>query len=326
MVGQHRMARMYMRLANDAVRGIGDQSVLGWVDLMAVTYLVGAGAWSEMDEIIPRGTAIQEALGDRRRLQETVMVGACGDYFRGHFEQSLAGCDRVAQLAVPVEEWQPRVWSLAGRVQASIARFGAAETLRQLGNHPVANQTWKSVDGIWLAGAMSRCYLKAGDLSGARREADRVLAFMPDTPPVAGYVLEGYAGPTETWLQVWATARTDAERTEALGHVQKCLATLKRFAGIFPVGEPRAALCQGIHERTAGRPAKAAASFERSVAAATRLEMPYEAGRAALELGALIGASDPRGAAFFDGAYATFDRIGAVDDAREVLRRRRPAA
>ena len=136
MVGQHRMARMYMRLAEQAVRDITDQAVLGWVDLMAVTYLVGAGAWAEMDEIIPRATAIQEALGDRRRLQETVMVGACGDFFRGRFVQSLAASERVASLAVDAEGFQPRVWSTAGLVQAGVVQYRSHRDIAPAGGQP----------------------------------------------------------------------------------------------------------------------------------------------------------------------------------------------
>ncbi len=323
MVGQHRMARMYMRLADQAVRDITDQAVLGWVDLMAVTYLVGAGAWAEMDEIIPRATAIQEALGDRRRLQETVMVGACGDFFRGRFVQSLAASERVASLAVDAEGFQPRVWSTAGLVQAGVVQSGATETLRRLAGNPVVGQTWQSIDGLWLAGALARCYLRAGNLEAARIEAERVLELMPTTPPVAGYVLEGYAGATEVHVALWAGAVSDAARTTAHVAVKRGLSTLERFAGMFPVGEPRSALCRGLYERARGRHTRAAAAFERSMAAGTRLEMPYEVALAAVELGLLLGPRHSRGGALLDQAYRAFETLGAAEDARLALRRRR---
>jgi serine/threonine protein kinase/tetratricopeptide (TPR) repeat protein len=322
MVGQHRMARMYMRLARQAEDGITDQAALGWVDLMAVTYLVGAGAWAEMDEIIPRATALQEALGDRRRLQETVMVGACGDYFRGRFAESLVASGRVWSLAVDAEGWQPRVWSTAGLVQAGLVT-GAADTLRRLTGNTVVGQTWHSIDGLWLAGALARCYLRVGNLEAARIEAERALALMPKTPPVAGYVLEGYAGATEVQIALWARAVPPAARTEAHAAARRGLSTIERFAGMFPVGEPRAALCRGLYERVLQRDTKAAAAFERGRAAGERLQMPYEAALASVELGLLLGPRDSRGVTLLDRAYQTFDALGAAEDARLTLRRRR---
>ena len=323
MVGQHRMARMYMRLAEEAVRDITDQSVLGWVDLMTVTYLVGACAWAEMDVIIPRATAIQEALGDRRRLQETVMVGACGDFFRGRFAQSLSASQRVAKLAVDAEGFQPRVWSTAGLVQAGSVRDGADETLRRLAGSPTVGHTWQSIDGLWLAGALARCYLRAGNLEAARVEAERVLELMPKTPPVAGYVLEGYAGATEVYMALWAGTDSHAAQDSAGAAAKRCLITLERFAGMFPVGEPRAALCRGFYERGRGRDSRAAAAFERSRAAGIRLEMPYEVALATAELGLLLGPRHSRGAALLDQAYHAFETLNATDDARLTERRRR---
>jgi serine/threonine protein kinase/tetratricopeptide (TPR) repeat protein len=306
MVGQHRMARMYMRLARQAEKGLTDQAALGWVDLMAVTYLVGVGAWAEMDAIIPRATALQEALGDRRRLQETVMVGACGDYFRGRFAQSLTASERVWNLAVDAEGWQPRVWSTAGLVQAGLAT-GAADTLARLAGNPIVGQTWPSIDGLWLAGALARCYLRVGNLEAARLEAERALELMPKTPPVAGYVLEGYAGATEVQIALWAGDASPEARKAA----ERGLSTIERFAGMFPVGEPRAALLRGLYERVLRRDAKAAAAFERARAAGERLQMPYEAALASLELG------------LFDQAHQTFEALGAAEDARITQRRRR---
>ena len=323
MVGQHRMARMYMRLAREAVRDIADPSVLAWVDQMVATYSVGAGGWTDMDEVVPRSMAIHQALGDRRRLQEIVIVGACSDYFRGRFTESVAAGDRIASQA-SAGELQPQLWSTALRVQAGQIQRGAAETIRMLTGNAVIGRTWHSVEGLWLAGTTARCYLRAGDLDGARLEAARALELMPKSPPVAGFVLEGYAGAAEALLALWAgadheTARRAADHADLI----RCLATLERFAGNFPVGEPRAALCRGIYERAKGRAVHAATAFERSLAAGERLQMPYEVALAAAELGALLGPQHSRGSLLLAQAYRAFDAMGAADDARLTLRRGR---
>ena len=249
------------------------------------------------------------------------MVGACGDYFRGRFAQSLAASERVWSLAVDAEGWQPRVWSTAGLVQAGLVT-GAADTLRRLAGSPVVGQTWHSIDGLWLAGALARCYLRADDLEAARIEAERALELMPKTPPVAGYLLEGYAGATEA-LIVLARAVSVESRAEAITAAQRGLSTLERFAGMFPVGEPRAAFCRGLYELALGRKTKAIAAFERGRAAGERLQMPYESALAGVELGLLLGPRHSRGASLIAQASKTFDALGAIDDARFTLRRRR---
>ena len=157
----------------------------------------------------------------------------------------------------------------------------------------------------------------------ARLEAERALELMPKTPPVAGYVLEGYAGATEVQIAMWARAASPDMRATARTAAERGLSTIERFAGMFPVGEPRAALCRGLYERVLGRDAKAAAAFERAKAAGERLEMPYEAALASVELGLLLGARHLRGTALLDQAYQTFDALGAAEDARITQRRRR---
>jgi hypothetical protein len=124
---------------------------------------------------------------------------------------------------------------------------------------------------------------------------------------VAGYVLEGYAGATEVQIALWAGDASPEARKAA----ERGLSTIERFAGMFPVGEPRAALLRGLYERVLRRDAKAAAAFERARAAGERLQMPYEAALASLELG------------LFDQAHQTFEALGAAEDARITQRRRR---
>jgi hypothetical protein len=54
-------------------------------------------------------------------------------------------------------------------------------------------------------------------------------------------------------------------------------ANLGRFASIYPIGRPRAALFQGDIEAHLGKPARAAKLWRRALASALQLNMPADA-------------------------------------------------
>lgn len=284
MMGQHGLARKYMALARNAAAEIANPGVSAWVDLMAITYLVGTGPWAEAEAAFARAAALYEQIGDRRRLQETTIVGGAALYFSGRFEDCRRHCARVDEIAIKAEEWQPRAWSLAGEIQALVAGERDAEALRLIGAHPVLERSWNGVEGIWLHGVLARCRLRAGDVTGARQEASRAVRLMEGTMPTAAFALEGYAGAAETWLRIGAASPDPASAAEARGYARQSLRALQQFARLFPVGRPRAALCQGLFEESSGRPRRAEAAFTRSGDAARRLAMPYEIALASREI------------------------------------------
>jgi len=295
MIGRHGLARKYMALARDAAAELANPGVSAWVDLMAITYLVGVGPWPEADAAFARAAATYETLGDRRRLQETTIVGAVAQYYSGRVEESHRLCERVHEIALKAEEWQARAWSLAGVIQALTASGREREALRIAAGNPILDRAWPGVDGIWVYGVLAQCRLRAGDLDGARHEATRALQLMAGTLPTAAYALEGYAGTAETWLRIWAQAREPAEAAAARQSARKCLRSLKQFAGIFPVGRPRLALYRGLVEEAAGRPARAEAAFAQSLAAAEQLHMPHEIALASGELARIRARQVPGG-------------------------------
>jgi len=52
--------------------------------------------------------------------------------------------------------------------------------------------------------------------------------------------------------------------------------SLRRYAHVFPIGQPRALLCQGLLAWVQGRPIQARKAWRRSLAAAERLGMRYD--------------------------------------------------
>jgi hypothetical protein len=79
------------------------------------------------------------------------------------------------------------------------------------------------------------------------------------------------------------------------------------------VGQPRAWLYQGVFDWLAGKPRRAVRAWRQSLAAAERLDMPYEQGLAHYEIGrhAEPGAERQK---HLDQACALLTRCGAVYD------------
>jgi tetratricopeptide (TPR) repeat protein len=66
---------------------------------------------------------------------------------------------------------------------------------------------------------------------------------------------------------------------------REACANLHQYARVFPIGQPRAWLWQGVYEWLSGHSRKAQQAWRKSLAAAQRLAMPYEQGLAHYEIG-----------------------------------------
>jgi len=119
-----------------------------------------------------------------------------------------------------------------------------------------------------------------------------------------------------------AEARLDAasvpERRTMLRRARLTCTTLLRYAKVFPIGQPSAWLWLGLEHWLHGRKPKAVRAWRRSVAAGERLAMPYETGRAHLELGRHLDATDDARSEHLARAREIFEHLGAAHDERRV--------
>jgi len=87
---------------------------------------------------------------------------------------------------------------------------------------------------------------------------------------------------------------------------------LRRFARVFPIGQPHAWLCQGSYDWLNGKHSRAHRAWLKSIAHAEKLEMPYEEGLAHYELGRhAIGDERHR---HLTRAIEIFERLGVMYD------------
>ena len=130
--------------------------------------------------------------------------------------------------------------------------------------------------------------------------------------PTAPYAMEGYAGAAEVFLHAWQ----DGESKYRSSAMKGCNA-MKKFAGVFPLGQPRLKLYLGLFEWLDGKPEKARLHWQDALAEAGKLNMPYEQGRAYLYQGKHILAGSEKLTAL-NCALEIFERIDARYEAEQV--------
>jgi hypothetical protein len=102
----------------------------------------------------------------------------------------------------------------------------------------------------------------------------------PSTQPACGH-RGSLPGPQ---ANLKSRAGSSRSRSELEKQAKLACKAARAFGAIFPIGQPYAALFQGIYEQLAGKPSAAREALEKCVELSRKLAMPYEEGRALLEL------------------------------------------
>ncbi|HMZ44823.1 MAG TPA: hypothetical protein PLI15_17365, partial [Anaerolineales bacterium] len=119
--------------------------------------------------------------------------------------------------------------------------------------------------------------------------------------------LEGYAGVSEVYL----TAFENGKQPEDLKFAQRAVKALLEFGQVLPVGQPRAWLHQGLLYWVEGQQKQAFRVWEKSLALAEQLSLPYEAARAHYEIGRHLSLNDATRQIHLGKAIEIFSGLGA---------------
>lgn len=298
-------------LIEDAVSGAratGDPETVGWVLQLAALDAFALGRWALTAERLDEALSLSEQAGDRRRALELRTLRAWALLTRG--ELRVAGSLLAALESDAAAEGDPRSRAAAGTGLALVA-LRAGEVARGL----------STVRGRRAPALLPLAHALIG-------EASESLAALPEAVARAGgrpikcWGLERFALPAEAALLLRESpgALSPPERARLAGLARAAVAASARFARVFPIGEPRAALLAGTAAWLDGRAGKACAAWERALASARRLGMPYDEARARLELGRHAGPAE--GAGHLERAAALFDELGALADRERAERAR----
>jgi class 3 adenylate cyclase/tetratricopeptide (TPR) repeat protein len=280
----HPLARMYARRAFEIARTAGQLWPLAYVRFITSVYRMGAARWEEAEEALREAEGLFERLGDRRLLGDTWSVQGLLGLVRGQFEPLGAAFAKLYDHGVRTANVQHQVWACLGKAECELRAGRTGEAVRLLetalallAEHP------DRAEQVRAYGLLAAVRLRRGETAAARAAAASGARLIAQFKIATSfYLLEGYAGVAEVYLEQWeAGDRSSATRQAA----QRACSALRRYARSFPVGEPRARLLSGRLLYLSGRPRRARAAWRASLSAAERLGMPFEAALAHYELG-----------------------------------------
>ena len=312
LVQLHRVARHYRRLTDAASARVGNPDAAGYAaELEGVYYLVVAD-WASTHRVAERGVAIFREIGDRMRWHTCHSHIGYAWLHRGQFD--LAGENaREAVVALgPEGLLQSRLWSLSAVLACDLAQDRLdLELIAELDG--LLGPAVHDADQLLVRGLVAKALERAGDDDAALRHALGVAPLVDRFPPPSFHTMLGIEGAAEVLIGRWAAAPADRTRRRQARHA---ITGLRRFARFNHAARPRVALFDGQAQRIDGDVAGARRSWERARAIATRLDMPYEAALADIEL----AASYPAGSRGPDHGRDTGSRRPRAE--RRLVRRR----
>jgi tetratricopeptide (TPR) repeat protein len=303
-LGRHRLAESYLRRAFAAVPE-DDPSARAWVLQAAALHGIGLGRWRQVRAWLEEAAGIARRLGHRRRLAEITGLRYWECYFTGELAATRRLLEELERLGRGSGDAQVRAWALGGQAVLGL-RTGDLEAAAQALQHRPAPA---------LAAMLA---LRRGDRAAAERALTQALA-QARLPPVKCYWFDLYAMTAEVAVALWLDARRrqagDAAARGALA--AEAVRCLRRYARVFPIGEPRLLLHRGLLAWTGGRQEAARRAWRASLAAADRLAMPYDQALAHASLGRHGAAAErPRHQAR---AGELFARLGVGETSPEPL-------
>ncbi len=325
----HRVAHMYCTRAIKATRHLTDLSASMWVWLGAGMYYAGVGHWSRAQHLFDQVIQTAERLGDHARWDDGVGNLAAARYFEGEFAASRRLSTDLYASAEQRNDAHNQAWALRslaycllpqGQFAEALATLQKLEALLHKDTSPIIDEALR----LDLFGLLALAQLRQQQPDEALRLAAQTLKLMARTSPTSYLSLPGYAGLAEMLLTLWENELCSALKIDAVGLPQidpaafrfahKSLArqacqALRGYARVFPIGQPRAQLWQGNFEWLSGRKRVARQCWQRSLAAAVQLGMPFDEGLAHYELGRHLPLANAERAEHLRRAAEIFHRI-----------------
>ncbi|MCB0110198.1 MAG: AAA family ATPase, partial [Caldilineaceae bacterium] len=240
-------------------------------------HYAGQGRWSELDTIMQRAVAQSRAHRAYRRWGYCQAIWASTFVYRGQFTQGLQAWRTLHEQSLASDSFLfiLPAWAAGGMALCNV-RLGAWQQAIERAIQGLGHLQGKE-DAIGRARchvAIAVAHLREQAYQAALNAAGEALTQLREKRPTNYAALECYAWVVEVYLAIWqqmcASAagehpsdfpllydETDLPLTAKgiQGKVDAALKALQRYAQVFPIGRPGAALAQGDYAWIAGRPA-----------------------------------------------------------------------
>jgi eukaryotic-like serine/threonine-protein kinase len=307
-LAQHRLAEVYIQRALTLANKAADPLAHAWALQFAALYGTGMGRWVQVTAQLEDAAEIMRQSGDRRRLGELNALRASVAYFQGDLAAAAPLFAELGRYGSQSRDTQLQTWALVAQATSAV-RSGHLD------------QTASVLQDRRAPALEALLHLRAGEWQAARQAVQAALESVR-VPPIKCYWFELYATTAEAAIALWHTSRQrgSGDRPTSRAAAEQALRCLRRYARVFPVGQPRALLCQGLLAWVDERPVRARKAWRRSLAAAERLGMRYDQMLAHHQL----GGTAPRPSATSTWPAPTSSAPNSEPAARSLTRRHSP--
>jgi class 3 adenylate cyclase/tetratricopeptide (TPR) repeat protein len=295
LVPLHRVAEAYSRRAIETAEQTGDPSALAWAHLLVGTYQSGIGDFHISMDSCSRAREISRKIGDTRVEGLSLAVLAAVVTYIGKFDESRQLYSDWYDLARESNNIQHQAMGLFGQGLNILPCGGQAEAADyfERGIKLLSEEAEPSFENRTTAlrghGQLALARLRLGDQQGALDSAaDSLKTIRTLSAPKRVTFLEVFSDMAEVYLSTWemaAAADTVITAPEAQPLARESISALEQLASAFSICYSRTHLWQGLYYWLDDKPKQARQSWEKSLAVAHRLEMPFDAALADYEIG-----------------------------------------
>lgn len=286
----------------------------GAISLCAVAS--GNGEWQQVKDLIEKAAAICEELGDHRRHAEgwaylsanTLMEGGprlAESYNKRSWEVAMRRENPIHiafayQVDCSALAWKGEYEECIANARKCLA-ISEKSWVGEIPEHVVRSAMWLSQ---WMIGEREGVWdsVKAALDKFAKASVVDYSVYLIDLHLAEIVFLALEQGPTNNMSQ--------AQMDEFLKYAQIAIKNLKKYTGIFSIGEPALKRFQGNLEWYRNKPDNARQLWRASMEKAHTFPMKFEEARASLEWGRHLTFNSPERAAALDNACRLFEGCG----------------
>jgi class 3 adenylate cyclase/tetratricopeptide (TPR) repeat protein len=283
---------------------------------VSLSYLVQT-RWELCERTGNEAAQTFQQLGERQSRMVMMSILANAAELQGDFECSAQRYTLVRRLAEEAGDQLSQCWSAGGLAILAI-RHGRYHEGAELARRAVilAQACGEAVSYLSDSGLLALSLFEAGHLQAARALVEESVPQIAALPriPTAHHTLNGLDTFSELILRFWeleAPVRGSAAWLRWARHAALATDRMSGFAKVFAIGAPMAAQRQALQHWLHGRHAKAIKTWQYAIAEGERTRIPFETGKAHLELARHLPTGSPDQRHHALQATTLFQRIGA---------------
>jgi eukaryotic-like serine/threonine-protein kinase len=307
------LADHYFRLAREALEAQPNDEVGTFVDLLEAHYRFGCGDFARATRALTAALEVSERMGFLRRWEELAGLHRSVLVAEGRFEEALTVGEQVL-ASCKRGDLQVQCWELLGRAQLRLIRGDAESALRDASVAAELASGQLRQERLRANGVLALARLRCGDLEGARKAADLATIEIEAGPPLGPYWLDPHCDVIDVRFASWDGGDIQDGRRVA----ERAVASLDKFARVFPFARARAHLYRGHLLRRQGKRDRAHREWRLGLGLAEASALPYEIALAEAALGASLGHVDPEARTRLERARGLLRELRAVYALREV--------